>query len=427
MALLLSFMKVLSPERGLADLPGALLQQAIEQSFNAVVITDAGRGAQGPLVVYCNPAFSAMTGYCRDEWIGRSPRILQGPLSDRGVIGRLREALDAAADFHGATFNYRKDGSCYLVEWNVSPVRCSEGAVTHFVSVQRDITERALAEQQQALLAQALNVTHDAVFIADGGGRIQFENAAFQRWAEQAGSGPLVRLSDPDCPPFYRNLLMVIQGARPGRFTFSLQAADGGARHLEQTVWVMEASGSGPRRHYVSVLRDITHFVEREAFLSALARQDALTGVLSRRGADEALRRIRQAPDGGGQPLAVILADVDDFKCINDGFGHPVGDAVLKHCAKEIGRHVRAGDSVIRWGGEEFLVLAPVCALPEAAAMAERIRKAVRAVGEPAISLSLGVAVQRRHETFEQALHRADEALYRAKAQGKNRVALSTA
>lgn len=59
--------------------------------------------------------------------------------------------------------------------------------------------------------------------------------------------------------------------------------------------------------------------------------------------------------------------------------------------------------------------------------MAERIRKAVRAVGEPAISLSLGVAVQRRHETFEQALHRADEALYRAKAQGKNRVALSTA
>ncbi len=402
------------------------MQQAIEQSFNAVVITDAGLGAEGPRVVYCNPAFCAMTGYCRDEWIGRSPKILQGPLSDHGVIGRLREALNSATDFHGATFNYRKDGSCYLVEWNVSPVRSSEGGVTHFVSVQRDITERALAEQQQALLAQALNVAHDAVFIADGDGRIQFENAAFQRLAGRAGSGPFASLADPDCPPFYRNLLAVIQGARTGRFTFCLQAADGAARHLEQTVWVMEASGSDPRRHYVSVLRDITHFVEREAFLSALARQDALTGVLSRRGADEALRRIRQAPDGGGQPLAVILADVDDFKCINDGFGHPVGDAVLKHCAAGIGRQVRDGDSVVRWGGEEFLILAPVCTLPEAAGMAERIRKAVRTMSDPPISLSLGVAVQRRHETFEQALHRADEALYRAKAQGKNRVALAT-
>lgn len=402
------------------------MQQAIEQSFNAVVITDAGLGAEGPRVVYCNPAFCAMTGYCRDEWIGRSPKILQGPLSDQGVIGRLREALNSATDFHGATFNYRKDGSCYLVEWNVSPVRSSEGGVTHFVSVQRDITERALAEQQQALLAQALNVAHDAVFIADGDGRIQFENAAFQRFAGRAGSGPFASLADPDCPPFYRNLLAVIQGARTGRFTFCLQAADGAARHLEQTVWVMEASGSDPRRHYVSVLRDITHFVEREAFLSALARQDALTGVLSRRGADEALRRIRQAPDGGGQPLAVILADVDDFKCINDGFGHPVGDAVLKHCAAGIGRQVRDGDSVVRWGGEEFLILAPVCTLPEAAGMAERIRKAVRTMSDPPISLSLGVAVQRRHETFEQALHRADEALYRAKAQGKNRVALAT-
>lgn len=402
------------------------MQQAIEQSFNAVVITDAGLGAEGPRVVYCNPAFCAMTGYCRDEWIGRSPKILQGPLSDHGVIGRLREALNSATDFHGATFNYRKDGSCYLVEWNVSPVRSSEGGVTHFVSVQRDITERALAEQQQALLAQALNVAHDAVFIADGDGRIQFENAAFQRFAGRAGSGPFASLADPDCPPFYRNLLAVIQGARTGRFTFCLQAADGAARHLEQTVWVMEASGSDPRRHYVSVLRDITHFVEREAFLSALARQDALTGVLSRRGADEALRRIRQAPDGGGQPLAVILADVDDFKCINDGFGHPVGDAVLKHCAAGIGRQVRDGDSVVRWGGEEFLILAPVCTLPEAAGMAERIRKAVRTMSDPPISLSLGVAVQRRHETFEQALHRADEALYRAKAQGKNRVALAT-
>ncbi|MFQ1065015.1 PAS domain-containing protein [Bordetella trematum] len=91
------------------------------------MVTDADLGAEGPLAVYCNPAFCAMTGYCRDEWIGRSPKILQGPLSDHGVIGRLREALESAADFHGATFNYRKDGSCYLVEWNVSPVRSSEG------------------------------------------------------------------------------------------------------------------------------------------------------------------------------------------------------------------------------------------------------------------------------------------------------------
>src|SRR5450756_1339759 len=111
-----------------------LFQAAFTQAWNAIVITDADLAA-GCRVQMANPAFCAMTGYSVDELRDRSLKILQGPDTDPAIIDDLRTCLNEARFFDGTTTNYRKDGSSYIVRWNVSPVCDDSGVVTNFVSV----------------------------------------------------------------------------------------------------------------------------------------------------------------------------------------------------------------------------------------------------------------------------------------------------
>ncbi|WP_236961318.1 HWE histidine kinase domain-containing protein [Methylobacterium sp. XJLW] len=98
-----------------------------------------------------------MTGYEAVEVVGRSPRLLQGPGTDRSVLDRMRAALEAGERFQGEALEYRKDGSTYTVEWLITPVREPGGRITHWVSAQRDVTERRAGEDRQALLVRELH------------------------------------------------------------------------------------------------------------------------------------------------------------------------------------------------------------------------------------------------------------------------------
>ncbi|MEO0514580.1 MAG: PAS domain S-box protein [Planctomycetota bacterium] len=122
-----------------------LIQSAVEQVGESVTITDNQLDRPGPHIVYVNPTFTAMTGYEPHEAIGCSPRILQGPKTDQEVLRKLRQCLKQGKPFFGETTNYRKDGSDYVVEWNVNPLRDDRGNITHWVAIQRDITQRKTA------------------------------------------------------------------------------------------------------------------------------------------------------------------------------------------------------------------------------------------------------------------------------------------
>lgn len=125
-----------------------LLSSAVEQSKESIVITDAELDLPGPRILFVNPAFTKMTGYTAEEAIGKTPRILQGPRTDRSVMSRLRHNLQRDEAFAGETINYRKDGKEFGIEWQIAPIRSSSGNVTHFVAIQRDITERKSLEAQ---------------------------------------------------------------------------------------------------------------------------------------------------------------------------------------------------------------------------------------------------------------------------------------
>ncbi len=130
---------------------------AVEASGEAILITSADLDEPGPRIEYANPAFAHMTGYNAHEVVGRSPRILQGPLTDRAVLDRMRAAFEAGEAFQAEAVNYRKDGSTYVVEWLITPVRDADGRITRWVSAQRDVTQRRAYEDRQALMVRELH------------------------------------------------------------------------------------------------------------------------------------------------------------------------------------------------------------------------------------------------------------------------------
>jgi two-component system chemotaxis response regulator CheY len=166
---------------------------------------------------------------------------------------------------------------------------------------------------------------------------------------------------------------------------------------------------------------------------------DTLTGLLNRRAIhDRALAELNRRRRGAAHaPLSIIMLDIDHFKSINDSYGHDAGDRALQLVAELLAGQLRSYDGLGRWGGEEFLMLLPGTALAEACAVAERIR-ANLAQAEPALpdgtrvslSASLGVAAIDESDAgpvgeqwLDHLVRAADQALYRAKSHGRNRVA----
>jgi len=114
-----------------------LLKASIEESFNSIIITEAGIGYP---IIYVNPAFCELTGYGSHEVVGKSPSILQGPKTDQKVLERLNADLSQGRVFHGRAINYRKDGTEFMMEWKIAPVHNEKNDITHYVAIQRNVS-----------------------------------------------------------------------------------------------------------------------------------------------------------------------------------------------------------------------------------------------------------------------------------------------
>jgi diguanylate cyclase (GGDEF)-like protein len=163
--------------------------------------------------------------------------------------------------------------------------------------------------------------------------------------------------------------------------------------------------------------------------LRRLSRVDPLTGALNRRGLDEVFP---EEDAGQDEPISLVLVDIDHFKLVNDDHGHAAGDDALLAVVHRLGASCRKGDAVVRLGGEEFVLVLPGARVLDAERIAERARRAVEAspivtsAGPLPITISAGVAERRPGESKDSLLRRADEAMYEAKHQGRNRVVLAS-
>jgi diguanylate cyclase (GGDEF)-like protein len=164
---------------------------------------------------------------------------------------------------------------------------------------------------------------------------------------------------------------------------------------------------------------------EKDVF-RAESQRDGVTHLFNRRHFDAALPRLLAAANASGHPLALVIADIDDFKLFNDSQGHQAGDRALQAAGNALRRAVRKADVCFRIGGEEFAVLLPDASAASAAEIGERIRLAFQqlpiAGTQRHPTLSLGVALLRPTDSAQSFIKRADDAMHRAKRNGKNRV-----
>ena len=164
----------------------------------------------------------------------------------------------------------------------------------------------------------------------------------------------------------------------------------------------------------------------RNADLDRLSRIDGLTGLYNRRHIDEQLRKETASASRHDQPLAILMLDIDHFKKVNDTHGHPGGDIVLVECARRLQSIARDDDVLGRWGGEEFIIIAPQTDLDGALALGERVRAAIAEnpidLSDQKIAITVSVGCAAAIEPVKSLVAKADSALYRSKAEGRNRV-----
>jgi two-component system cell cycle response regulator len=183
------------------------------------------------------------------------------------------------------------------------------------------------------------------------------------------------------------------------------------------------------RKRYVDQLRDkVQHSIE-------LALVDPLTGLNNRRFLENHLATVLEAARARSKPVSLMILDIDHFKRVNDSYGHDCGDEVLKAFADRMRRIIRGGDLLCRLGGEEFVIVMPNVSLDTASRIAERARAAVEEelfVVDAAgcaipVTVSIGLAQSRSEAGADELYRRADQALYRSKSEGRNRVSADAA
>lgn len=243
------------------------------------------------------------------------------------------------------------------------------------------------------------------------------------RSAEQLLQGTFFDVTHPDDREDNRRALQLLLDG--DRETLQVEKryvhADGHAVWVSLTTSVVHGGG-GAAEYLMSSIEDITERRVAEAELQHRAHHDPLTGLPNRRALAGRLARALAAAESTGQPGAVLFCDLDDFKRVNDSHGHACGDKVLAVIAERMAGVMRGSDSVIRLGGDEFIVVADALSGPEASALAQRLAEAVRAPvsveGVVArVSVSIGIApIPICDGDPKQLLKDADAAMYQAKA-----------
>jgi len=168
--------------------------------------------------------------------------------------------------------------------------------------------------------------------------------------------------------------------------------------------------------------------IDKEKKLHLLATTDSLTGLLNRHGIKSLVEQEMKRFNRKQYPVSLILIDIDNFKVINDNFGHPIGDKILQLLSNSLQPMIRDADYIVRWGGEEFFILATDTPLANATILAEKIRALVEGLSQaelPPFTVSIGVAQYNKQDSFDNWYTKADNALYKAKEDGKNQVAVA--
>jgi diguanylate cyclase (GGDEF)-like protein len=279
-------------------------------------------------------------------------------------------------------------------------------------------------EQSRSYLAAAIEHMDHGMMLADAQGRVVYGNAALGLLFDAPLASGVSRsdyLSERvRAVPGGERLLD--GGSEPsGSREIEFELSQPARRIMRWTSRPVSLPGGVGR---MDVFQDVTGEIDQRRAQELLARTDPLTELANRRGFEEAAEREVSRSSRSGAPLSVVVFDIDRFKRLNDVHGHGVGDRVLRAVARCLSETARCTDVVARWGGEELIALLPDTDLHGGRCFAERVRAALAASSAdlPRVTVSAGVAERGAGESMVNAIARADERLYAAKAAGRDAV-----
>jgi diguanylate cyclase (GGDEF)-like protein/PAS domain S-box-containing protein len=420
-----------------------LLESAVVNANDAIVIMDAGyQDVSDPTIIYVNEAFTQMTGYRPEEIIGQTPSCLRGPDSNCTQVAKIRRAFSRHEPLRLELINYRKDGSIYWVELNSVPVADETGKLTHWVSVQRDISDRKLMEraffQEKELAQVTLQSIGDAVITTDTIGNISTLNPVAETltgWSISEAKGlPLarvLRIVDETSRTEIENIAQI--ALSEGRivdqgYNNLLIARNKCEFAIDYCVAPIHAS-DGEIIGAVVVFRDVTQVRTQARQLTWQATHDTLTQLVNRGEFEYQLEHALHSAQSYGLKHVMLYLDLDRFKIVNDTSGHIAGDALLRQISQLFKSIIRKTDTLARLGGDEFAVLLYNCSPEGGIEVAEALLHAIRGfrfVWEDknfAIGISIGlVAINPQTASASAVLTAADIACYAAKNKGRDRV-----
>lgn len=278
-------------------------------------------------------------------------------------------------------------------------------------------------------LSRALQESGDTVVITDTQGQIEYVNRAFENQTgfsakEVIGQNPKILHSGEHSQSFYEQLWQTILGGDTYRGVIINKTKDGAFYHEFKTI-VPLRNKKNEIANFISTGKDITARISLEDRLKKAASTDHLTGVANRSQCNQWLKSAIERARSSDFSISLIMFDIDNFKHVNDTFGHNAGDDVLVRISQIVRSVVRNSDMFARWGGEEFLILQVQTAFEDTISLAERIRHEIEKssftdIGR--ITVSLGVAQYQDQENTESLVKKADDAMYQAKKEGKNTV-----
>jgi len=409
-----------------------LTRRAFDAAQEGVVLLEAED--DGVSIVYSNPAFLELTGYSESDLVGASPHFLRCEETDPDDLAELFGALDAREAVETEMLCARKNGERFWNSISVTPLEEAGTGVTHFVSFHRDVTPEIEAEQQLAEKRRQLeryrevveNAT-DVVFFKDDEGHYQLVNERFEEVFELprdeiVGSTDFDLFDDQAAETIARRDTAVRESGECIVEEESLEFPTGNRTFLTSTIPYEE---DGEAVGTIGIAREITELQQ----LEQQALYDHLTGLPNRHLFRDRVRYAIERGREADETFAVGLVDLDDFKAVNDSFGHDVGDTVLEQAARRIESAIAASGTVGRLGGDEFtLLLEDVetrAGLRSAAADLEEAFESPFDVEETNVhlSVSIGFALHPGIASLpgdtemqvDQLIQAADDAMYRAK------------
>ena len=399
------------------------LSAMVESSGDAII----GADMDGKITTW-NAGAISMFGWSRPEAMGKTHELFTTADSE-DLDHRVAERIRSGAFVTGVEARWRrKDGSIIDVELTVSPVYGQDGKLAGASAIARDITEikalraEADAERRRLLAAQEMAQVGSIEYSADD--TATWHSEEFGRIVGAKGGDSLSRAwmlkrTHPEDRGRVRQVWHSLHaGSGYADIEYRIIRPDGGQRWLHSRIRTVHGPDGRPVQFLDTVL-DVTERKDAEQVLQWQARHDALTGLPNRYLITEVLQGFL---DRGSRP-AVMFIDIDRFKLVNDGIGHRGGDRILMLLGERLMEAVREGDTVGRFGGDEFIVVCENLGVRAAKVLASQIRECLRAPFEVEdrqvfLNVSVGISLAGPKETAESMLGGADTAMYRAKSAG---------